>query len=425
MRSKRERFLRCLTAAVCIASICLTVGCGADEIPSGAITETSASTIPESEETTAMTVPTEPVDLSKGITDDMYKRAVINVGDRSRLAEKIRILKSGGTIKLGYIGGSITQGSLASSSDNCYAMLNVCGWAENIGENVEYINAGIGATDSYTGVHRMQKDLLGKKPDVVVVEFSVNDTNPVVNKKSYDSLIRGILSQDNAPAVILLFMTMEDGTSLQDTHKEIGLAYDLPMISYHEAIMPEVNAGTIVWSDISPDNIHPNDIGHMMTAQLLDRFIVETADNLDSIAAPAESFDITSPTGDIYAGASILSYDDIKPIECDGFAEDEKMQQFGKCWSTTDGGKLTFEVEARNIGILFYRTTDGKSGKYDILIDGEKKASIDGDFTGGWGNYAQTKEVMRGKEKQPHTVTIIPSDGEENTCMSILGLMIS
>ena len=47
---------------------------------------------------------------------------------------------------------------------------------------VNYVNAGIGATNSYLAVHRVDNDLLAHKPDVVVVEFSVNDSNTIFQK---------------------------------------------------------------------------------------------------------------------------------------------------------------------------------------------------------------------------------------------------
>ena len=58
--------------------------------------------------------------------------------------------------------------------------------------------AGIGGTNSYLGVHRVDEHLLAYKPDVVIVEFSVNDTDKTMNKYSYDSLVRKILSSASA-----------------------------------------------------------------------------------------------------------------------------------------------------------------------------------------------------------------------------------
>lgn len=45
------------------------------------------------------------------------------------------------------------------------------------------------------------------------------------------------------------------------------------MISYHDAVMPEIEAGNFTWADISPDNVHPNDDGHVIMASLLTKFV--------------------------------------------------------------------------------------------------------------------------------------------------------
>ena len=194
-------------------------------------------------------------------TEDMIRRAVVNPGNTARLADAMKRAQAGEKITIGTIGGSITQGTAASTTDERYANRALQWWAKAFPKaQLDFVNAGIGATDSYIGVHRVDADLLSKKPDVVIVEFSVNDTDAALNLQTYDSLVRKILQAENHPAVILLFTTQEDGTSLQDTHMQIGSAYNLPMISYKNAVLPEIEAGKFTWKDISPDNIHPNSV---------------------------------------------------------------------------------------------------------------------------------------------------------------------
>ena len=233
-----------------------------------------------------------PVNLEEGVSDKMYGRAIMNEGNKARLAHAMKKAMNGEEVTIGVIGGSITQGSSASSTSSCYASLFYNWWLTKFPDaNINFVNAGIGGTNSYLGVHRVDEQLLSYKPDAVIVEFSVNDTDKTMNKYSYDSLVRKILSCDSNPAVMLLFTTMEDGTSLQDVHKEIGAAYDLPMLSYHDAVYPEVAAGNLVWRDISPDNIHPNDAGHDIIGQIVSRYLDGVYDSLDDITEePSGSF---------------------------------------------------------------------------------------------------------------------------------------
>jgi lysophospholipase L1-like esterase len=56
------------------------------------------------------------------------------------------------------------------------------------------VNAGIGDTDSQYGALRVQRDVLSYNPDLVVVEFAVNDNagalGQLLNGDTYEGLVR-------------------------------------------------------------------------------------------------------------------------------------------------------------------------------------------------------------------------------------------
>lgn len=419
-------------SAFIAALICISMlgGCGSKTDDAGTSETSEATTVV----TTAVSAdenavdPSVPFDLEGGVTDKMYNRALLSEGNTSRLAAAMEKAKNGESITVAAIGGSITQGTAASSTNSCYASRFFSWWQEKFPEcEVNTVNAGIGGTDSYLGVHRADEQLLSYNPDVVVIEFSVNDTDKTMNKYSYDSLVRKVLSAENEPAVILLFTTQEDGTSLQDVHKEIGKAYDLPMISYREAVYPEVAAGTINWKDISPDNIHPNDIGHGIIGQLLSRYLDGIYDSdTASLAAEVTAFDTEGYTNDYYKNAKLVNASQIE-YTADGFevGQNKVYTQFPENWITEGGGTHSFDVECQNIGILYLKTTDGKSGTYEVYVDGERKGKLEGDFSGGWGNYAFPKQVLLAKDTEKHTVEIKPAEGSEDKGITILAIMES
>lgn len=372
--------------------------------------------------------PSVPVNLEEGVSDKMYSRALMSEGNITRLAHAMKKAQNGEEVTVGVIGGSITQGSSASSPANCYASKFNDWWLGKFPDGkISFINAGIGGTNSYLGVHRVDDQLLAYDPDVVIVEFSVNDTDKMMNKNSYDSLVRKILSHETNPAVILLFTTMDNGTSLQDVHKEIGAAYDLPMLSYHDAVYPEVAAGTLAWADISPDNIHPNDAGHDIISQIVSRYLDSVYEKLDTVSEEPSAFAAEPLTKDYFANAKMYGAADIEPVESENFEAADKVfyEQFPNNWKSESGGRLTFNVECRNAGIFYLCTTDGKSGKYEVYVDGEKKGTIDGDFSGGWGTYGETKQVLFKNEAASHTIEIKPAEGSEDKGITILGLMLS
>ena len=99
-----------------------------------------------------------------------YKRGISNLGNPNRILHVMARAMRGETLRIGFIGGSITQGSLSSAPDTCYAYLVYQWWCKTFPKaEVTYINAGIGGTTSQFGVARVEEDLLAKKPDFVIV----------------------------------------------------------------------------------------------------------------------------------------------------------------------------------------------------------------------------------------------------------------
>ena len=420
-----------IIAALCALTICLSAAaCGQTDSAEDAPAETTAAQSASAPVTMATeAVPTEPVDLSKGLTDAMYERAVVSEGNKARLAKAMKKAANGEDITVGVIGGSITQGSSANDHNNCYAELFHKYWVEKFPQsNVNFVNAGIGGTNSYLGVHRVDTQLLDSKPDAVIVEFSVNATDKLMNKYSYDSLVRKILNCDSQPAVMLLFTTQEDGTSLWETHKEIGAAYELPMLSYRAVVYPEVSAGTLDWKDISPDNIHPNDEGHKLIGQLVSRYLDSVYEDLDNIDDSSVAFDTPAYTADYYKDAKMLGASDITPQEISGFEQGGNSvypELFPDNFVTEDEGYLKFETECKCLGFFYLKKVDGKGGKYDVYVDGERKGTLDADFKGGWGNYGETQQILISKDSEKHTVEIKLAEGSTNTSLTILGIMES
>lgn len=378
------------------------------------------------------------IDVSAGATENMLVRSVLNRGDTSRLAEKLKAAKDLAarddmeafekveqSTKIAFLGDSITAGSSPSDKNNAYTSQLTEWWEENFSFYATWNNAGIGATDSYLGVHRVDQDVLADEPDIIFIEF-INDVDNDFYKTAMDSLVRKCLAQPNNPAVILIEMTMEDGTCPQNVHSEIGLKYDIPIISYHDAVLPEVEAGNITWGEISPDNIHPNDAGHIMLAQMLENFIQSVADDLDNAGEPT-AFDrdsVESPTGDKYRDATLADKNSelVKVTEQDGFEDQTQAWNFQDGWRDPDGGSITFEMEFQNLGMLYWMTVDGTSGTAAVTVDGVEISNINADFSGGWGDYAKGEEIVSFDEKGKHTVTVEVPEGKN---FEILRWMIS
>lgn len=374
----------------------------------------------------------EPVPLpSDYVTEEMYQRAIaFQQGDLTRLAAVMRRAQAGEDITVGVIGGSITEGYSASDRNKSSYACHMRSWWQERFPNitVEYVNAGIGGTSSYLGVHRVQEELLDYEPDFVIVEFSVNDGNNNFYKRSYDNLLRRILLDENMPALMLLFTTQENGTNAQVNDALLGFGYELPMISYGNAVLPSIEAGEFAWKDISPDNIHPNDRGHAIIGELLYRYLNDVYARLDEIPEEVAPFTAAAQTKEQYMEGRILDASNLTPLSVGSFTDKQNGWYFpyDDYWYTEVGDEpIVFEIEAANIGLLYQRDVNDAFGQYDIYIDGELVRTLNGNFVNGWGNSMESEELYTSDEKAVHRVEVRKNPDSTGDRFTVIGWLVS
>lgn len=447
---KKSSFLKKVIAVSLCAAVSVSMtACGNDstsdsstpapsniENNSEATSDNSQSAPESSAETSADSASTpagEKYTLGGELTKDMIAKSRYNEGNKVRLANVIKKLKANEEITVAFIGGSITQGTSAGDS-NCYAKLTADWLAHQFpNAKVNYVNAGIGATGSFIGASRVDKDVLSHDPDLVFVEFSVNDTTErtEMNKESYAALLRRIWAHSTSPAIVTIAMTQENGTSFQEYHGEIVKMFDLPMISYKNTILDIIDKGDITWKDISDDNIHPNTPGHALLSKLITTYLQEVIDDVDNISGEESNFDVESDLGMMYMNLQYLNSKDITPTNIGGFEERDSFSNFYNMWSVqkrdgqfTDADAIEFEFEGTNLDLLV-----GKLRKYftqaDVYIDGELVKTIDCDFTGGWGDYVDMVPVVTGLTNGKHTLKIAPKSQKSNVFFYLAGILVS
>lgn len=438
-----KKFLSVFLAASLLVSM---TGCG-NGSDSSAVSDdtaatgetTSAPAVDDSAATDAAEskviedIPEVPYELGGELTPTMIANSVLHEGNQARLAKVIKKLQAGEEVTIAYLGGSITQGSSAGN-ELCYARLTTNWFEEQFPDaTINYVNAGIGATGSYIGIHRADRDVLAHDPDLVFIDFSVNDTSDrmAINRATYEGLIRKLWSYESAPAIVCLAMTQENGTSVQDEHSEIAIRYDIPFISYRNAILDVIDKGYIVWDDISDDNIHPNVPGHAVLTQMITNYLQTVVDNVDSIDTTEPELPGTSDSGIKYQNAEIVVPGDARCTATGVFAEHTgDFGNFGTPWlarvsgGTEVEGGLEFTVTAQNIGILYGEMTS-KGGKLDVYVDDELVKTIDCSFPGGWGNYVEFAEISSFMFAGEHTVKLVPQSLDDAAAYYVSALTIS
>ena len=92
----------------------------------------------------------------------------------------------------------------------------------------------------------------------------------------------------------------------------------------------------------------------------------------------SKAFDAESPTGDKYADARLVdrNSNEITVKDEGSFTESVSFQKFNAGWGTVSGGTATFEMEFKNLGLLYLKTIDGKSAQVSIIVDGKEVKPI-------------------------------------------------
>lgn len=171
-------------------------------------------------------------------------------------------------MNIAIIGGSITEGAGASGYKHSYVYrLQKYLMQEYTEVNIK--NLGAGGTASQFGVFRLKRDLKDFNPDIIIIEFAVNDRIYDSNSASiyFEGLIRACAKITSKIIIIDLPTGMCD--SCVSIHKKISYFYDIPLIDVQDEVWKRIGKREFTWNEISIDNLHPNDRGHELYFEII------------------------------------------------------------------------------------------------------------------------------------------------------------
>lgn len=357
------------------------------------------------------------------------EKGLVNAGDDSRIRRVMQKAMAGEPVTLAFLGGSITQGSLSSTPETCYAYLVYKWWRDAFPKAVfTYVNAGIGGTTSHLGVGRVEEEVLSHHPDFVIVEFSVNDADESIHfQETYEGLVRRLLSAEGEPAVLLVHnVRYDDGGNAEAIHGAVGNYYGLPRVSMKTTIYPLLETGKIQNREITPDDLHPNDAGHELVAHVITAYLAGVKERMVSSSAPAAvptPVQLPAPlTPNRYEQAKRYRNDALSPIVCEGFVRDETPQScvadcFKKGFTAAkQGDRIVFQLEAACIAVQYRKTIRRPAPVAVLILDGDETSPVvlDANFNEEWGDCLYLETVAEFAEKGSHTVEIRISETHEN-----------
>ena len=194
-------------------------------------------------------------------------------------------------VTIGYLGGSITAGSGSSNEKYCWRYRVT----QELGKlfpdtGFEGINAAIGGTDSSLGLFRMDSDMMQQKPDMVFVEFAVNDCELQKSAMYMENIVRQLLKYDKDMPVVFIYTVtqrmIDEGYSrgeLPESVKQHNLVaeyYNIPVINAGKALFDTITEEKCDIYRYTIDSVHPNDDGYALYTNVIMKELPEIDFNI-------------------------------------------------------------------------------------------------------------------------------------------------
>ncbi|URN93124.1 MAG: SGNH/GDSL hydrolase family protein [Candidatus Pristimantibacillus lignocellulolyticus] len=390
-----------------------------------------------------------PIDTKSPEYRDMISKSLLQLGNNTRLKNAINKARNGEDVTIAYIGGSITEGASARPIHNsCYAHQSYVNFKQRYGkdngEHIHLIKAGVGGTPSELGMIRYERDVLkhgAAQPDIVIIEFAVNDAEDETEGVCYESLVLRALQEPNKPAVILLFSVFINDWNLQDRLSPVGKHYDLPMVSVKDALVEQFGMTrqeglVITKQQYFYDIYHPTNIGHTIMADCLG-YLIDKVDrsihsemDIDLNKLPIIGNDFVhislldrihnTHIAQIYEGSFQATDTDLHSVGLDD--QTIRTPQFPNNWMhTKETGSNSFilKLHCKSLLLIYKDTGSNQFGSADILVDGKLVKTVD-PLLIKW-THCHPIIVFNEQEANDHTIEIHMSAGHEEKCFTILG----
>ncbi|NQX45250.1 SGNH/GDSL hydrolase family protein [Paenibacillus tritici] len=394
-----------------------------------------------------------PVDFDSQPYREMIAKSLFHTGNNRRLKKAIDKAANGENVTIAYIGGSITQGAGAKPiHTECYAYQSYLRFKELFskggGENIHFVKAGVGGTPSELGVIRYERDVLkdgAVAPDIVIVEFAVNDEGDETKGNCFESLCLKILSAPNQPAVILLFSVFVNDWNLQERLSPVGRRYNLPMVSIKDAVTGQFRLSKAEGNIISKrqffyDIYHPTNDGHRVMADALGYLFAEISRSLRSeeedwtaglpvfghdfarIRLLDRKSDLSTEAAliEIAAGGFHGTDEDLQQVEMD--ADHFGSPQFPHNWlHTASSGEAGFRLTlaSKNLILVFKDSGSPDFGKAEVWVDGKRVLTAD-PHVNSW-THCNAVILYQNEQSREHVVEIRMAPGDQDKCFTILG----
>jgi len=344
-------------------------------------------------------------------------------------ADLDRRARAGEPLNVVFLGGSLTWGACASDPLKTSYRARVGRKMREFYDNprIESHDAAIGGTGSLLGVFRLERDVLRHKPDLVFVEFAVNDDPYEVHPRrleAYEALIRRLV-QEGIPVVQGLLAVKQDLDAqpklervLDPEHKRISAAYHTGLGDAVAHMRAKVASGEARAADLwrPVDSTHPNDAGYALYAEAMWNGFRQAVDEKRVCRAPEKMLNPATFTRVVRQKVSALAmlpegWEIDSPTPW-GVAFDFYMSRWFDDVVVARHGAAPLRVVFEGSFVQLFGEATEKSGRVRLLIDDQPvhaEGLRDGVLDAKGNGMHLVRVIAENLDpSHPHTLDIVP-----------------
>lgn len=192
-----------------------------------------------------------------------------------KLIKTIKKLTDGEEVKIAALGDSLTYGWMTKYGflDYLSIMLN----NKFPGSLFKISNRGIPGDTAKNGLRRVDHDVIGSLPDLVLIQFGLNDAytdfSPEDFHKNIDSIILKIKENTSSEIALLTssaILDQEENRIIKKFYmkiKESGKRFNIPVASVDEYWQKKISSGINHRELVQSDGVHPTEKGYELMAE--------------------------------------------------------------------------------------------------------------------------------------------------------------
>jgi lysophospholipase L1-like esterase len=321
---------------------------------------------------------------------------------RARAGERLNVV---------FLGGSLTWGSGSSDPELfSYRALVSKDLEEHYpAAHFTFWDAAIGGTSSNLAAFRLQRDVISHHPDLVFIDYTINDDPYTVDEEklaSYESLTRRVLLETGAPVELAILAVKPDLIPAQRKprprdakHKEVAAAYNTALADAVAYMNGQVEKGRYTPDDMwvpETGGTHPCNKGYQLYSEVVFQSFLDAVAQKQVCRVPDKML-----FADTYMTWKRQRLSQLTPLpqgwavgrpSTSGMAFDFYMSRWlDDITIATPGAQpLRLKIKAKTVLLLGENTP--KSGKFAVTIDGKPAVSPDSKD----GVYDSTKAHLTG-----------------------------